>query len=87
MKRISTVLEIILGAVLGMVGAYLLYQAVMDGSIYGVATLLVGAAFSAMSLVLVAQAIHSVIWDRHKMHPAKARRRATEHGSQQIGIS
>jgi hypothetical protein len=84
MRRITTVLEIILGAALLIVGVYLLNNVILDQSISAGWMLLVGATVSALSLLVLAQGIRSIIWDRRMMRLAKVRRRSTERHREQI---
>jgi len=70
MRRISTLLEIILPSILLFTGGFMLYEASLNKSSNDAAILVGGAACSSLSLTILVSAVRSLVWHRQMLRHA-----------------
>jgi hypothetical protein len=78
MRRVYSVLETILSALLLTCGFYTLNEGVSDKSSSATAMLISGAVFSALGVVALQAAVRSIIWHRAMLRHAIAHDQANE---------
>jgi hypothetical protein len=83
MRRIATLLEIILSGTLLFTGLYLLYEGTSSDSPSATAMLIGGAVCCTMSVMTLASALRSLLWHRrmmrHSIHNHGLEGAASEH--------
>jgi hypothetical protein len=67
MRRISTLLEVLLSAALFILGLYLLHAAISAQSEYGVLILVAGAVSFALGQMALVFAVKSILWHRRML--------------------
>ena len=70
MRRISTLLEIILTSILLFTGGFMLYEASLNKSSNETAILVGGAACFSLSLTILVSAVKSLVWHRQMLRHA-----------------
>ena len=70
MRRISTLLEIVISATLLIIGLYMLYDGNLNKSTNEAAILIGGAVFFTLGVTTLISAVRSILWHRQMMQHA-----------------
>ncbi len=81
MRRISTLLEIILSSILLFTGGFMLYEASLNKSSNETAILVGGAACFSLSLTILVSAVKSLVWHRQMLRHAMPKHRLDAGGA------